>query len=120
MEGKLMNIEESIDVKIPEPVMWYCPACKRLRTKEYPNGRDTILGVQHGDTLVIKHKDFRVEIEAEGRISTTCRACGASVEVFSSDWIEVKKFLAVLKAARDKEGPPIVEKKVIGYALSEG
>ena len=115
-----MNIEKILNQKIPEPVIWYCPACKRIRDKDYPDGRDTVLGVQHGDILVIKHKDFRVEIEAEGRIATICRACGASIEIYSQDWIEVKKFKKRLAAERANSDPPIVEKKVMGYAIDEG
>jgi len=111
---------------IPTPTNWYCPACKRIRTPEYPQGRDTILGVQHGETLVIVHKGLRVEIEAEGRVGTSCRNCGAFIEIYSDDWPEVQKFKKVLAEQRSKGGPPIVITeepeyiKVIRSAINEG
>lgn len=108
------------DSNVPAPSTWYCPACKRIRSNEYPNGRDTVLGVQHGDTLTIQHKGLRVEIEAEGRVGITCRNCGAFVEVFSEDWPEIRKFKARLATERATGGPAIRSREVIGYTIDEG
>ena len=114
-----MKINE-MDNNIPVPSTWYCPACKRIRSKEYPDGRDTVLGVQHGDTLTIQHKGMRIEIEAEGRIGITCRNCGAFVEVFSEDWPEIQKFKARLSEERKTGGPAVRSQEVIGYTIDEG
>jgi hypothetical protein len=105
--------ENPVTENVPTPQVWYCPSCKKMRSKEYPDGKDTVLGVQHGDTLIIKHKDLRIEIEAEGRIGMTCRVCGAYIEIYSQDWIEVKKFKARLAKERASGGPPIKSQIVI-------
>ena len=111
----IMDVKDAFN--LPEPKIWYCPACKKMRTKEFPEGKDTILGIQHGDILVIKHKDLRIEIEAEGRIGIICRACGASVELYSVDWEEIKKFKKRLEEEREKAGPPIRKQEITGYSI---
>lgn len=103
----------------PEPRIWYCPSCKKMRGKDTPDGRETILGIQHGDTLVIKHKDIRIEVEAEGRIGVTCRVCGAFSEVYSEDWLEIKKFKERLAEERKQGGPPIRKREIIGYTQEQ-